>query len=263
MQYKNNQDQHQEAQATNHQSLQKKSPRKTSIPFVDNRAKTVAQHKLQETANNSPQVKKTAQLQAMVDNYSVEQQHPIQKKSKAPSNNTGFQEITNNNQSSPLKLPNEGVLQRAVDPHYELRPGSVVVEDHGFVSEYINGDAAGNSGWIGVEKYKAGVKVGDDVLESPTYDNNFRVAEAGHVLASQNGGLGSSWPNVFAQDGGVNNGPFRSDFENPMRRLLNNAEQDEDVHFRAVLYGDNIEPGEITRRGDELERSDEDTDHEW
>jgi hypothetical protein len=213
----------------------KNSGSKSTCQFVDNRPEAIAQRKLQEMANNSPRA--------------------IQLKS--------FQEITNNNQSSSLKLSNEGVLQRTITPHYELRPGSVVVEDHGFVSEYINGDAAGNFGWIGVEKYKAGVKVGDNVLESPTYDNNFRAAEAGHVLASQNGGLGSHWPNVFAQDGGVNNGPFRGDFENPMRRLLNNSEQDEDVHFRAVLYGDNIEPGDFNRRGDELERSDEDTDHEW
>jgi hypothetical protein len=214
---------------------QKQSSGESTFQFVDNRPEAVAQRKLQEIVNNSPRM---LQLKAL-------------------------QEKANNNQVSSLKSPNEGVVQRAIEPNYELRPGSVVVEDHGFVSEYINGDAAGNFGWIGVEKYKAGVKVGENVLESPTYDNNFRAAEAGHVLASQNGGLGSHWPNVFAQDGGVNNGPFRGDFENPMRRLLNNAEQDEDVHFRAVLYGDNIEPGVFNRRGDELERSDEDTDHEW
>ncbi len=219
------------SQAVANSVAQKKSNARQGFGFVDNRPEAAAQRKLQEMVNNSPRM---LQLKA-------------------------FQEI----KSASLKLPNEGVLQRAIAPNYELRPGSVVVEDYGFVSEYINGDAAGNFGWIGVEKYKAGVKVGDDVLESPTYDNNFRAAEAGHVLASQNGGLGSHWPNVFAQDGGVNNGPFRGDFENPMRRLLNNAAQDEDVHFRAVLYGDNIEHGEFNRRGDELERSDEDTDHEW
>lgn len=80
MQYNNHQDQHQEAQATNHQSLPKKSTRKKTAPFVDNRAKTVAQRKLQETANNSPQVKKTAQLQAIADNHVAQSQHSIQKK---------------------------------------------------------------------------------------------------------------------------------------------------------------------------------------
>jgi hypothetical protein len=215
-------------------AVSQKSSGESTFQFVDNRPEAIAQRKLQEMANNSPRM---AQLKA-------------------------FQEMANNNQLSFSKLPKGGVLQRAIKPTQEVRPGSVVLEDYGFVSEYINGDAAGNIGWNGVEKYKAGVKVGEYILETPTYDNNFNAAEAGHVLARQNGGLGSYWPNVFAQDGGVNNGPYRNDFENPMRTLLNNAKPDEDVHFRAVLYGEDIEPGPIGRRGADLERSDEDTDFE-
>ena len=42
--------------------------------------------KLQEMANNSPQAKQAAQLQAMADNSSSQPQHPIQKKE----NNTGL-----------------------------------------------------------------------------------------------------------------------------------------------------------------------------
>lgn len=59
---------------------------KSTFTFVDNRPETVAQRKLQEMANNSPQAKQTAQLQVMTNNYSVQQQQPIQKKE----NNTGL-----------------------------------------------------------------------------------------------------------------------------------------------------------------------------
>lgn len=59
---------------------------KSTFQFVDNRPEAIAQRKLQEMANNSPQVKQAAQLQAMADNHSAQQQQPIQKKE----NNTGL-----------------------------------------------------------------------------------------------------------------------------------------------------------------------------
>jgi hypothetical protein len=65
---------------------QKKSGDKSTFQFVDNRPEAVAQRKLQEMANNSPQIKQAAQLQAMADNYSFQQEQPIQKKE----NNTGL-----------------------------------------------------------------------------------------------------------------------------------------------------------------------------
>jgi hypothetical protein len=68
----------------------------STFKFADNRPEAIAQMKLQELAenspqvsqlrafqdraNNSPQFSKTAQLQAMADNYSAQQQQPIQKK---------------------------------------------------------------------------------------------------------------------------------------------------------------------------------------
>jgi hypothetical protein len=96
--------------------LQSKS--ESTFQFVDNRPEAIAQRKLQEAitnsprvqqlkayqemannspqvsqlraiqdrANNSPQFSKTAQLQAMTDNHSAQQQQPIQKKK----NNTGL-----------------------------------------------------------------------------------------------------------------------------------------------------------------------------
>ena len=58
----------------------------SAFQFVDNRSEAVAQRKLQEIANNSPQAKQAAQFQAMADSYSTHQQKPIQKKE----NNTGL-----------------------------------------------------------------------------------------------------------------------------------------------------------------------------
>jgi hypothetical protein len=65
---------------------QKKSGGEATFQFVDNRPEAIAQRNLQEMANNNPRAKKAAQLQAMADNYSARQQHPIQKKE----NNTGL-----------------------------------------------------------------------------------------------------------------------------------------------------------------------------
>jgi hypothetical protein len=74
----------------------------STFQFVDNRPEAIAQRKLQEMANNSAQVsqlkafqdrvnnsqqaKQTVQLHSMADNYSSQQQQPIQKKE----NNTGL-----------------------------------------------------------------------------------------------------------------------------------------------------------------------------
>jgi hypothetical protein len=65
---------------------QKQSSGKSIFQFVDNRPESIAQRKLQEMANNSPQVKQAAQLQSMLNNYSAQQQPIIQKKE----NNTGL-----------------------------------------------------------------------------------------------------------------------------------------------------------------------------
>jgi len=56
-----------------------KSGDESTFQFVDNRAEAIAQIKLQEMADNSPQAKQATQLRAMVDNHSTQQQ-PIQKK---------------------------------------------------------------------------------------------------------------------------------------------------------------------------------------
>jgi hypothetical protein len=96
------QTQENESQVVSAMDSQMQSGGEATFQFVDNRAETVAQMKLQEMANNSPQVsqlrafqemannsakaKKTAQLQAIADKHSARQQVPIQKKE----NNTGL-----------------------------------------------------------------------------------------------------------------------------------------------------------------------------
>lgn len=65
---------------------QKQRGSESTFQFVDNRPEAVAQRNLQELANNSPQAKQAAQSQAMADNYSTQQEKPIQKKE----NNTGL-----------------------------------------------------------------------------------------------------------------------------------------------------------------------------
>ncbi|MFT4757768.1 MAG: hypothetical protein ACI91R_002425 [Vicingaceae bacterium] len=89
------------SQTVTAEASQMQSAGESTFQFVDNRPESVAQRKLQEMANsspqvsqlrafqdmanNSPKVKQTAQLQSMADNSSSQQQ-PIQKKE----NNTGL-----------------------------------------------------------------------------------------------------------------------------------------------------------------------------
>jgi len=64
---------------------QKKSKNQSTFQLGDNRPEAIAQRKLQEMANNSPQAKQAAQLHAMAKNISLQEQL-IQKKK----NNTGL-----------------------------------------------------------------------------------------------------------------------------------------------------------------------------
>lgn len=59
---------------------QKKNGEESTFQFVDNQPEAIAQRKLQEMAKNSPQAKQAVQLKSMADNYSAQQQEPIQKK---------------------------------------------------------------------------------------------------------------------------------------------------------------------------------------
>ncbi|BBL71041.1 DUF4157 domain-containing protein [Methylogaea oryzae] len=163
-------------------------------------------------------------------------------------------------QNVPMRL---GPLQRKATVYVEEQEKKrVVITAEGKAKDFTGGAPAKNKGWNGVRKYKADAKVGDTVLAMPMTNNNYITGQAGHILAQQNGGDGGDKDNVFAQDGGVNNGPYRKDFENPMRNALDQADDNDKVNFRAVLYGNNIKQGPLNKASDNLEGSDEDTDFE-
>lgn len=169
--------------------------------------------------------------------------------------------------ANPLSAPriptSGGPLQRqalvTIDDWEDHR---VVISASGEARDFSNGTKAANNGWNGVKKYKADAIVDHTKISSGMINNKYIVGQAGHILAQQNGGDGGDPENVFAQDGGVNNGPYRSNFENPMRKALDEADDDDQVHFRAVLYGTHITRGPLVKLSDNLEGSDEDTDFE-
>ena len=74
------------SQSVSNETSQKQGGGESNFQFVDNRPEAVAQRKLQEMANNSPQVSQLMAFQDMADNHSAQQQQPIQQKE----NNTGL-----------------------------------------------------------------------------------------------------------------------------------------------------------------------------
>ncbi len=77
------------SEKTNSSSVErseKKQQDATAQQFADNRSEAVMQRKLQDAANNSPQARNIAQLQAMVDDHASTQDFLMQKKE----NNTGM-----------------------------------------------------------------------------------------------------------------------------------------------------------------------------
>jgi len=171
--------------------------------------------------------------------------------------------------SSPLLVQrlqtNNWPVQRSVNVYpKERKEGdeitSVVIKADGKVSKFEDGNAAKNKGWNGVEKYKARFYINDKGLKIGPLNNDYLVAQAGHVLAQQNGGLGSDEDNVFAQDGGINNSTYRTHFENPMRKALNEANDNDKVSFRAVLYGRDITQGDLSKDSDMIIASSEESD---
>lgn len=241
---------------------------KSASGFVDNRPETVAQRKLQELADNSPQVnqmndyhaiannspqvkqlkafqemadnspqsKQAAQLQATADKHVAQQLQQIQKKE----NNTDA---------------TSGPIQRMVNVSLITdEDDKKSIEADGTVKEFKNGTTAGTKGWIGVKKYRARYQIDSkdgkyrDKGEVGPLQNSFTNPEAGHVLGKQNGGNGGDPANIFAQDGGTNNGTYKS-FEIDMRSRLNQYKDNDKVFFKSYLVGDDIEEGTITGAG--------------
>ncbi len=74
------------SQSFSDSETQGKIKSESTLKFVDNRPEAIAQLKLQEIANNSLQVNQSAQLQEMAEDYTSQQQEPLQLKE----NNTGL-----------------------------------------------------------------------------------------------------------------------------------------------------------------------------
>jgi hypothetical protein len=158
-------------------------------------------------------------------------------------------------------------IQRLVDVSLSAWDDTTrVITASGEVSEFQDGTTASqtDSGWIGVDKYQSNFKIVHTSEnykhytlydeESSIFKNRFTTPERGHVLGQQNGGDGSDTTNVFAQDGGTNNGAYKS-FENKMRKALDQSGDKDIVTFKAILKGDNIDFGQID---DEAESSEDD-----
>jgi hypothetical protein len=200
----------------------KQSGGKPAVQFVDNRPQAVAQRRLQEMANNSPQAMQSTQMQTVADIHTAH----------------------NPAASTIQRLKN--VTLKTDDDDKKLLVAK------GTVKDFKEGTGPGTKGWVGVEKYRAYYEIEDaknlNKGDVGPLKNTFTNPEAGHVLAKQNGGNGGDPENIFAQDGGTNNGIYKS-FEIKMRGDLNKYKDDADVLFEAYLVGTNIKKGVITDAG--------------
>jgi hypothetical protein len=186
--------------------------------LVDHRSQSLAQRRLQEMADNSPQALQLQRVQDM-----AHERHPI------------------------LQRHKNVYLNTDTDTKKSL-------EAEGTVEDFQNGTSAGTQGWVGVTKYRARYTIDSedgeyhDVGSVGPLQNTFTNPEAGHVLGRQNGGNGGDPENIFAQDGGTNNGTYKA-FEIDMRSTMNKYEDDDAVFFKAYLEGNDIQEGTIADEG--------------
>ena len=224
-----------------HSVTQKKSNVKQGFGFVDNRPEAITQRKLQEMANNSPQAKQVAQLQLMANKRS--------------------QVLTIQHDTTTSTIQRMVSVDLLTDEAHKIK-----IRAKGNVKDFQGGTSAGTHGWVGVRSYKSRYEITDGTYEDTgsvgPLKNDFTNPEAGHVLAKQNGGDGADTWNIFAQDGGTNNGKYKS-FEISMRNDLNKYDDDDKVTFTSYLAGVNIKEGEnIADEGlsDAMSISSEDSD---
>lgn len=139
------------------------------------------------------------------------------------------------------------LLQRKIETKvYKESKDKVQLGANGYAPEFEDGEDPGNKGYNGVETYQGIYKIGDEQNSTKVLSNNYLQAHAGHVLAKQNGGMGGEG-NIFAQDGGVNTTGEWIQFENQMRKDLNDAAEDEDVKFIMNMTGKKITKGKLDR----------------
>jgi len=168
------------SRAIAHSVAQKKRKVKQKLGFVDNRSEALAQRTLQAMADNNPQIRQIAQLQAMAANYSVEQPNVIQKKEK----NEGLTyKIKSDLKSSPIQMMGQD-SQQGSEVGYAL-----MSEESGQSRGYSGGSAIGNMNWW--EKWATG-QIGKSkalmtvVLLDIIYSNAIATANADHSGATNN-----------------------------------------------------------------------------
>lgn len=145
-----------------------------------------------------------------------------------------------------------GPIQRQVNVYLQSSstPKKKVIKAQGKVEDFKDGTGAGDEGWLGVEKYRARYEVEstDGKYENEgkvgPLKNKFTEANRGHVLAKRNGGDGQDEENIFAQDGGANNGTYKS-FEAEMSSTLDEYDDNDKVLFVCYLEGKSISQGDI------------------
>jgi hypothetical protein len=212
-------------------SVAQRNNDKQAFQFVDNRQEAIDQRRLHEMANNSREA--------------------IQERSRGSQGVSVVQKYAKGLTPKTLQDTTTSTMQRMVDVHLETdddNKKSLVA--NGEVEDFKDGTTAGTRGWVGVKKYRARYQIDskDGKYQNKgrvrEHQNKFTKPEAGHILGMQNGGNGGDPENIFAQDGGTNNGPYKV-FENKMRADLNKYDDDDTVFFKCYLVGDSISQGTI------------------
>lgn len=207
---------------------QRKSNNEFSPQFADKRQEAIKQEALQGLADNSSKAKQLAQFQEMANGQS--------------------QNLKPGISNDPNPIQRMVAVDLLVDDDKKKK-----IRGKGEVKDFKGGTAAGKYGWLGVSSYRSSYSItdGTNVNEDTVgpLANDFTNPEAGHVLANQNGGDGTDTWNIFAQDGGTNNGKYKA-FEIKMRKDLDLYEDDDEVTFTSYLKGVDIEDsGKIADAG--------------
>lgn len=223
-------------------NFQKQNADQCTFGFEDNRSESIAQRKLQQMANNSTQTTQLKDFQEMANNR-PEASRGTQLEDRVGSDTSYQHQPIQNKDNNPAN----NIIQRMVSVNLLINgDDKKKIRAQGKVKDFKGGTTAGSLGWVGVTSYRSDYTISDgtnaDVGDVGPLKNSFTNPEAGHVLARQNGGDGTDTWNVFAQDGGTNNGKYKS-FEIGMRKDLDLYDDDDDVKFTSYLAGTNIEEG--------------------
>lgn len=207
----------------------KKNDEEFNSKFLDNRPEAISQRKIQQMADGSELAIQSRDFQNLADIKS--------------------QDLSVKNDISLNTIQRMVAVDLLVDDSNKKK-----IRARGKVEDFQGGTSAGEYGWVGVTSYRSDYKVSDGKYENSgnvgPLKNKFTNPEAGHVLAKQNGGDGTDTWNVFAQDGGTNNGDYKS-FEIAMRKDLNLYKGSDDVEFTSYLAGKDIEDsGKISDAGE-------------